>query len=97
MNYILLIVGEKSSFTIQEEKWFHYDNFETPTRTVVLQYHGEQVTGYSIELSTMYQRIHLNNKEEAKKNYHGVAQKFKGKQGIRHFLTYFVPFLMINF
>ncbi|XBG73675.1 DUF1307 domain-containing protein [Enterococcus cecorum] len=83
MNYILLIVGEKSSFTIQEEKWFHYDNFETPTRTVVLQYHGEQVTGYSIELSTMYQRIHLNNKEEAKKNYHGVAQKFKGKQGIK--------------
>ena len=31
----------------------------------------------------MYQRIHLNNKEEAKKNYHGVAQKFKGKQGIK--------------
>ena len=31
----------------------------------------------------MYQRIHLNNKEEAKKNYHGVAQKFNGKQGIK--------------
>ncbi len=83
MIFACYLMAGKSSFTIQEEKWFHYDNFETPTRTVVLQYHGEQVTGYSIELSTMYQRIHLNNKEEAKKNYHGVAQKFKGKQGIK--------------
>lgn len=83
MIFICYLIAGKSSFATQEEKWFHFDNFETPTRTIILKYHNEKLTGYSIELSTMYEHIGLENATEAKEKYQGVAKKYKNKSGIK--------------
>lgn len=82
------IMAGKSSFTTQIDEWMHYDNFNTPTRFVKLKYHGTVLVGYTIEMSTSYQSIHLKDNEEAEKKYQSVTKAYKNKKGIETNLVF---------